>query len=223
MTPKEKAGRLLDLLEKNFKAGFPDSDPFRVLIFCLLSQRTRDANTERAGKTLFAHASTPKDMLEIPDNELEQLIRPSGFYRQKTVRLKQICRLLLDDFNGEVPNTREELLRLPGIGYKCADIVLMYGHGVPSIAIDTHCNRIPKRIGIVDTEANLEEVKRVLESLIPKDRWYIINHGIVQFGQTVCRPINPRCNECSLNDVCDYYENLRRVRDQKKGDRSKTA
>jgi endonuclease-3 len=181
---------------------------FKILITTILSQRTRDENTEKAADNLFSKADTPEKILKLRKKELEKLIRISGPYRQKAKRIKEVSKIILEKYNGKVPKTREELLKLPGVGFKTADVVLMYGHGIPSIAIDTHCNRVPKRIGLVDEKANVEEVKRVLEELIPKKDWYIVNMGLVQFGREICRPINPNCENCPMSKYCYYYKNI---------------
>jgi endonuclease-3 len=186
-----------------------DHEVFKLLISTILSQRTRDENTEKAANNLFSKADTPEKILKLRKKELEELIRPSGPYRQKAKRIKEVSKIILEKYKGKVPKTREELMNLPGVGYKTADVVLMYGHGIPSIAIDTHCNRIPKRIGLVDEKANVEEVKRVLESLIPKKDWYIVNMGLVQFGREICRPINPKCEICPMSKYCKYFINLK--------------
>jgi len=176
---------------------------FKILITTILSQRTRDENTEKAANVLFSKADTPEKILKLSKKELEGLIKPSGPYRQKAERIKAVSKIILENYDGKVPKTREELMKLPGVGYKTADVVLMYGHGIPSIAIDTHCNRIPKRIGLVDEKANVEEVKRTLESLIPKKDWHIVNMGLVQFGREICRPIKPRCEICPMSRFCN--------------------
>jgi endonuclease-3 len=181
---------------------------FKVLIKTILSQRTRDENTDKAAKALFSKADTLEKILKLSKKELEKIIRPSGPFIQKAKRIKAVSKIILDEYEGKVPKTREELMDLPGVGFKTADIVLMYGHGIPSIAIDTHCNRVPKRIGLVDNKANVEEVKEVLESLIPKKDWYIVNMGLVQFGREICRPINPKCNICPISNYCEYYKNF---------------
>jgi endonuclease-3 len=181
-------------------------DVFKVLIGTILSQRTRDENTEKAVTGLFAKADTPEKILKLKQKELEKLIRPSGPFRQKAKRIKSVSRIILEKYDGNIPKTREELMKLPGVGFKTADVVLMYGHGIPSIAIDTHCNRIPKRIGLVEQDADVEEVKSVLESLIPKKDWYIVNMGLVQFGREICRPVNPKCDVCPMTAYCDYYK-----------------
>jgi endonuclease-3 len=181
---------------------------FKILITTILSQRTRDENSERAAQNLFSVADTLEKIIKLDIRKLEKLIRVSGPYRQKAKRIKAVSKIILKKYKGKVPKTREELMSLPGVGFKTADVVLMYGHGIPSIAIDTHANRIPKRIGLVDEKANVEEVKRVLESLISKKDWYIVNMGLVQFGRQICRPINPKCEICPMSRYCDFYKKI---------------
>ena len=156
-----KIKRIIEFLEKRYGKEIKEyytqkSDPFNVLISCVLSQRTREENTAKAVKDLFSIASSPEEILKIPDERLQELIKPAGFYRQKSKHIKQICKILLDEHNGNVPKKREELLKLPGIGYKTADVTLCYGHGIPTVAVDTHVNRISKRLGLVDEKANIE-------------------------------------------------------------------
>ncbi len=199
--------KLTDFLEKRY--GYPKigkTPRFQLLISTVLSQRTRDENTAKASKQLFSVARTPEAISNLPLKKIEKLIKPSGPYRQKALRIKKISKIILRDYKGRVPKTREELMKLPGVGYKTADIVLSYGFGVPTIAIDTHCNRIPQRIGIVDKKANVEEVREKLESLIKGKKRFLINMGLVRFGQEICRPVNPHCKECPLNIICNYYK-----------------
>ncbi len=197
---KNKYGKRI----RNFRSS--NREIFEVLIKTILSQRTRDENTDRAAFALFSRANTPEKILKLTNKELERLIKPSGPFRQKAKRIKSVSRIILEKYKGKVPKTREELMELPGVGFKTADVVLMYGHGIPSIAIDTHCNRVPKRIGLVDKKANVEEVKQVLESLIPKKDWYIVNMGLVQFGREICQPIRPKCEICPMSKYCNYYQ-----------------
>lgn len=184
-------------------------DPFEVLISCVLSQRTREENTEIASENLFNAAKTPKKILKLSDKKLENLIRPSGFYRQKAKRIKQICKILLKDYRGKVPKTREELLKLPGVGWKTSAIVLSYGLGIPIIAVDTHVFRVSKRIGLVDEKADVEEVREELQEIFPRDKWYLVNLGFVNFGREICKPINPLCtkdkNNCPFSGFCKAY------------------
>ncbi|NIO19423.1 MAG: endonuclease III [Candidatus Aenigmarchaeota archaeon] len=178
---------------------------FKTLIACVLSQRTRDQNTAKASERLFSVANTPEKIAKLPESELRKLIRVSGPYRQKAKRIKEISKIILEKYKGEIPREREELMELPGVGFKTADITLSYGFGIPTIAVDTHVNRISKRIGFVSSEKNVEDVRKMLESLIGgKDR-FVVNIGLVKFGQDICNPIRPKCWECELTKICDYY------------------
>jgi len=211
----DKVKIILNYIEKKY-GKYIDTSPmknqeiFELLIETVLSQRTRDENSEKAADQLFAVAKTPKQILKLQIRKLQSLIRISGPYRQKAKRIKQISRTILKKYKGKVPHNREELMKLPGIGYKTADIVLMYGFGIPRIAVDTHCNRVPKRIGLVNKKANVEEVREKLESLFPKNKWYLINLGFVSFGKEICKPVNPLCikdsKKCLFSKFCKAYK-----------------
>ncbi|MFB6088574.1 MAG: endonuclease III [Candidatus Aenigmatarchaeota archaeon] len=208
----KKIDRLLEVLEDKYgniikEMISTENDPFKVLIRTVLSQRTRDENTDQAAERLFEVGESPSDILEIKEDKLKNLIRPAGMYNQKAKRIKAISKKIIEDYNGKIPKTRSELMELPGVGYKTADITLMYGHKIPSIAVDTHCKRIPKRIGIADKEDDVEEIKEKLESTTPKNKWYLVNVGIVKFGQEICRPRHPKCGLCPLAKYCNYYQN----------------
>ena len=215
MGKKIAVNQLIKILKNRYEKDirkFPSNnlEVFKTLITTILSQRTRDENTERAASALFSKVDTPKKILKLSTKQLEKLIRPSGPFRQKTKRIKLVSKIILEKYKGKVPKTREELMILPGVGFKTADVVLMYGHGIPSIAIDTHCNRIPKRIGLVDKKSSVEEVKGILESLIPKKDWYIVNMGLVQFGREICQPIRPKCGICPMSKHCNYYQKFKK-------------
>jgi endonuclease-3 len=206
---------ILDFLEKNYGKDI-DTSPmsnqeiFELLIETVLSQRTRDENSEKAADQLFSVANTPRKILKLSMKKLQNLIRISGPYRQKAKRIKQISKIILEKYNEKVPDKREELMKLPGIGYKTADIVLMYGFGIPRIAVDTHCNRVPKRLGLVDKKVNVEDVRKKLEEIFPKNKWYLINLGFVNFGKEICKPINPLCVKnpkyCPFSIFCRAYK-----------------
>jgi endonuclease-3 len=210
-----KVDVILKLLEKRY-GKYIDISPlknkeiFELLIGTVLSQRTRDENSEKVAKQLFSVAKTPKQISKLPMKKLQKLIKISGPYRQKAKRIKQISKIILEKYKGKVPNNREELMKLPGVGFKTADIVLMYGFGIPRIAIDTHCNRVPKRIGLVDKKASVEEVRESLESIFPKNKWYLINLGFVNFGKEICKPLNPLCikspKNCPFSGFCKAYK-----------------
>ncbi len=137
--------------------------------------------------------------------KIESLIRPAGFYRVKAKRLKEVSRLLLERFDGDVPHDFDSLFSLPSVGRKTANCVLVYGFGSKAIPVDTHVHRISNRLGLVSTTSP-EETEHVLTSFVPEGYWLDINELLVRFGQDTCRPIGPRCSECPLNDICDYYK-----------------
>lgn len=183
--------------------------PFRVLVSCILSQRTQDENSIAASGLLFFEADTPEKILAIPAKKLQSLIKRSGTYRQKALHIRQLCKILLNDYGGRVPRTREGLLSLPGIGPKCADIVLMSAFGIPAIAVDTHVNVVSKRLGFVGKKAGVEDVKKSLEGYFLKSEWKFINLGMVNFGREVCIARKPRCTEsadnCPFSGFCRAY------------------
>lgn len=177
---------------------------FQVLIGAVLSQRTRDENTDRAARNLFSAASTPEKIAGMRTNRLRALIKPSGFYRTKAKNIKRMCEILVRDYGGNVPKDREALMKLPGVGFKTADIVLLYGFGVPTIPVDVHVEVVSKRLGLVGKGAKYEEVRQSLEGLFRKNDLPEINAGMVEFGQRICLTARPKCYICPLADVCKY-------------------
>jgi len=210
MNKKEKMKRIIRVLKKLYNTEhFLARNKFMLLIDTILSQRTRDENTAKAEENLFSVVRSPEDILSLSLDRLEKLIKPSSMYRQKAKRIKAVSRIILEKYRGKVPKTREELLALPGVGFKTADIILSYGYGVPTIAVDTHVNRIPKRIGLVDEKTNVEGVRKELEAITPERDRFVVNHGLVRFGQNICKPIKPRCNICPIRGICRYYKVVR--------------
>ncbi|HEX7467344.1 MAG TPA: endonuclease III [Methanobacterium sp.] len=183
---------------------FEDGDPYRVLIRTILSQRTRDENTDQASESLFSKYHTMEEIANARPEDLEPLIRKAGFFRVKSRRIKEVSQIIIDEFNGVVPDNIDELLTLPGVGRKTANCVLVYGFTKPAIPVDVHVHRISNRIGLVDTH-NPEQTEKELEKVVPKKNWIELNDLMVQFGQTICRPISPLHEECPINDLCDYY------------------
>jgi len=176
-------------------------DPFKILISTILSARTRDANTREATETLFAKFNTPKKIAEANVEILEQLIYKSGFYKVKAARIKEVSQVLLDKYNGEVPDNFNELMSLPGVGAKTANCVLVYAFKIPAIPVDTHVHRISNRIGWVNTK-NPEKTEKALKDLIPKNQWIRLNRIFVKFGQEICLPNNPKHEICPIEDIC---------------------
>ncbi len=204
---------LIRVLEKYYRKREGTAEmwdtPFKILVTCLLSQRSRDENTEAAARKLFAKAQTPQAILKIPLRRLQTIIRQSGTYRQKAKRLKEICRILIERYRGKVPRTREQLMGLLGIGYKCADIILMNAFGIPAIAVDTHVYVVGKRLGLAPPSAKVEEVKGELEKFFPKTKWKFINLGMVNFGREICIARKPLCidsaDNCPFSGFCRAY------------------
>ncbi len=184
---------------------FENRDPYRVLIRTILSQRTRDQNTDLASKQLFSQYKTMTDIANADPAQLEPLIRPAGFYHVKARRIVEVSRKLLNEFKGKVPSTTKGLLELPGVGRKTANCVLVYGFQKPAIPVDVHVHRISNRLGLVTTEKP-EETEKELEKIVPKEYWIDLNDLMVQFGQTICRPQSPLHDECPLQDCCDFYQ-----------------
>jgi endonuclease-3 len=176
-------------------------DAFKILISCLLSLRTQDKNTEIASGRLFAVADTPESILSLSDNQLEKLIFSSGHYRKKARTLKHVSKVLIEEFSGKVPKTREELMSIKGIGPKTANIVLAFAYGKNVLPIDTHCHRIPNRLGWISTKTP-EKTEKALEVILPKEYWRDFNAIFVQFGKTICVPISPKCSQCPISKYC---------------------
>jgi endonuclease III len=177
-------------------------DPFQVLIATLLSARTQDATTLAASRRLFRVARTPRTMARLSRRRLERLIFPVSFYRQKAKHVKATCERLLSEYGGRVPATMEELLTLPGVGRKTANLVLILGFkSVRNICVDTHVHRISNRLGWVRT-ATPDETEQALYSATTRRWWPYINLYLVTWGQNVCRPISPRCRACAIEAYC---------------------
>ena len=177
-------------------------EPFQILIATLLSARTQDATTHAASTRLFRRARTPRTMARLPVAEIERLIFPVGFYRTKARHVKACCRTILTRFGGRVPSTIEELVTLPGVGRKTANLVLILGFkSGNNICVDTHVHRISNRIGWVQTRQP-EETERALYAVTDRRWWPLINQYMVTWGQNVCRPVHPRCGDCALARLC---------------------
>jgi len=176
-------------------------DPFRVLVGAILSARTQDATTAAACDRLFSHIRTPGDLRALPRAELESLIYPVGFYRDKARHLGALPDALDARFGGAIPDTVEALCELPGVGRKTANLVVALGFGKPAICVDVHVHRISNRLGLVATRTPFD-TEMALRSLLPVRIWRTWNSYLVAFGQTRCRPVVPRCGGCPLLPFC---------------------
>lgn len=176
-------------------------DPFRVLVSTVLSLRTKDECTAEASQRLFALAKTPQELLSLPEKKIATTIYPVGFYNTKAKHLKQIAALLIEQYGGRVPDNVNELLKLPGVGRKTANLVVTIGYGKPGICVDTHVHRITNRWGYIKTR-NPHETEFALREILPKKYWLIINDLLVTYGQNRCAPVSPKCSECPLIKWC---------------------
>ena len=177
-------------------------NPFKALISTVLSLRTKDSTTSKATDRLFALADNSKDMQNLSTKEIEKAIYPVGFYITKAKRIPEICRILIEKFNGIVPDEIDVLLTLPGVGRKTANLVLTQGYGKLGICVDTHVHRISNRLGYVKTK-NPNETEFALRKKLPTEYWIPYNDYLVAWGQNICKPISPFCSRCAVFNYCD--------------------
>ena len=182
---------------------FLDHNPYKVLVRTILSQRTRDENTDQATNNLFAKYKDIYEVVDAPTEDVQELIRPAGFYRVKAGRIQEVSQILIDEYGGEVPDTLEELVKLPGVGRKTANCVLVFAFELPAIPVDTHVHRISNRMGLVNTKTP-DDTEMELSKIAPKELWIKLNDLMVQFGQNICKPTSPQCEACPVSYLCDY-------------------
>jgi endonuclease-3 len=177
-------------------------NPFTTLISCILSLRTKDEITEQASIRLLKEYNSPRKIVNLSEKQIESLIYPVGFYKVKAKRIKDISKTLIENYNEKVPDDFDKLLKLKGVGRKTANIVMVYGHKKQDyLPIDTHCHKIPNRLGWIKTKTP-EETEKALKKILPKKYWDDFNHLFVKFGQTICVPISPFCNICPIRMYC---------------------
>ena len=182
--------------------GETTKSPFFVLISCILSLRTKDATTALASKRLFQLAKTPEQILKLSKKQIEKAIFPVGFYQTKAKYIKKACKILIDEYNGKVPDSMEELIKLPGIGKKCGAITLVYGFNKSDyIPVDVHVLVISNRLGWIKTKYPDKAMDRLME-IIPKKYWYDLNNLLVAHGQNICLTNSPFCSKCCIRKYC---------------------
>ena len=210
MNDRERIRKIVEILREAKKEwavpvvtlmGQTGFDPFKILVATVLSLRTKDEVTAEAARRLFQVVNGPEDLLKLSEEEIANLIYPVGFYRRKAKNLKEIAQILLENYGGKVPDSLEELLKLPGVGRKTANLVITQGFKKPGICVDTHVHRIMNRLGFVKTKTP-EETEFALREKLPKEYWIEINDLLVALGQHVCHPISPRCSQCPIEPYC---------------------
>ncbi|MEK4029006.1 endonuclease III [Pseudobacillus sp. FSL P4-0506] len=177
-------------------------NPFELVIAVLLSAQCTDALVNKVTKDLFKKYKTPEDYLAVPLEELQEDIRSIGLFRNKAKNIQKLCRMLIEEMGGEVPRTQEELVKLPGVGRKTANVVASVAFGVPAIAVDTHVERVSKRLGFCRWKDSVTEVEETLMRKIPKDEWSVTHHRLIFFGRYHCKAQSPQCEICPLLDLC---------------------
>lgn len=194
---------------------YPDVDhsmldfttPFELLVATILSAQATDVSVNKVTKEMFKEANTPEDFANMDIKTLENYIRSIGIYRNKAKNIKAASKILVSDYNSIVPKDKKELQKLPGVGRKTANVVVSNAYGIPAIAVDTHVFRVSNRIGLANAN-NVDKTEDQLEKNIDQSRWTKTHHQIITHGRALCKARNPLCEECPINEICEYYRRL---------------
>lgn len=203
----EKRKNILEILEKTYKGascGLDFNNPFELLISTILSAQCTDERVNKVTKELYKEYNTPEAILTLTEEELGKKIHSCGFYKNKSKNILGTCKAIVEKHSGDVPKTMEELIALPGVGRKTANVVLSNAFGVPAIAVDTHVFRISNRTGFAKGD-NVEIVEQKLMKYIPRSMWSDAHHYIIWHGRKICDARKPKCDECPIAPYCDYY------------------
>ena len=203
----DEADKCLDILEKTYPNAHCElvrKSPFELLVSTILSAQCTDVRVNKVTNEIFKKYNKPSDFANMNIETLENLIRECGLYRNKAKNIKASSKVIIEEFNGQVPKTIKELMTLPGVGKKTANVVASTAFGVPAIAVDTHVFRVTNRIGFV-SEKNVENTEKALQNKIDKNRWTKAHHLFIFHGRRCCTARNPNCEMCSINKICRYY------------------
>jgi endonuclease-3 len=204
--PKSRINKILQILRSTYpdvKTALRHQNPLEMLIATILSAQCTDVRVNEVTKTLFKKLRTAEDYADIPLAELEEMIRPTGFFRNKAKSIKGCCRGLVEKHGGKVPDNMEALTQLPGIGRKTANVVLGSAFGIPGIVVDTHVKRVSQRIGLTK-EKDPVKIEFELMALIPKKDWIDFSHELIWHGRRLCPARKPKCPQCPLRELCDW-------------------
>lgn len=203
-------GEVIEILDEESKEwdvpvvtliAIQEKNPFKVLLSTIISLRTKDEVTIESSKRLYKILKEPKDIFNLNQNDIEKAIYPAGFYKRKSHQIINICKLLVEKYNSIVPNDLDELLTFEGVGRKTANLVLSEGYQIPAMCVDTHVHRISNRFGFINSK-NPEDSEFQLRKILPKKYWIRYNSLLVAFGQSICRPISPKCSKCKVEKYC---------------------
>jgi len=208
LTIRGKVKKIIEILEKKYpdaKTALHYETPFELLVATILSAQCTDKRVNMVTKELFKNYRTPKDFAEIEIEKLEELIRPTGFFRNKAKNIKKLSIELIEKYEGEVPLEMDKMVRLPGIGRKTANVVLTNVKKEPGIVVDTHVKRISNRLGLTK-EQDPVKIEFDLQKKIPKDKWIVFSHVIIFHGRNTCKARKPKCESCEIKEYCDFYK-----------------
>ena len=203
---KKRIIKIIEILRRTYpdvKTALHFRKPLELLIATILSAQCTDTRVNQVTATLFNQLRTVKDFSEVPLSSLEEMIRPTGFYRNKAKSIKACCQALLERHDGKVPDNMEALIQLPGIGRKTANVILGSAFGIPGIVVDTHVKRVSQRIGFTK-ETDPVKIEFDLMAVIPKKDWIDFSHQMIWHGRALCKARKPNCPECPLRDLCDH-------------------
>ncbi|PAE11909.1 endonuclease III [Niallia circulans] len=205
MLKKDEIRYCLDTMGEMFPEAHCElvhSNPFELVIAVSLSAQCTDALVNKVTKNLFQKYKTPEDYLSVPLEELQNDIRSIGLYRNKAKNIQKLCQMVLEKYNGEIPMDRDELINLPGVGRKTANVVVSVAYNIPAIAVDTHVERVSKRLGFCRWKDSVLEVEKTLMKKVPKEEWSVTHHRMIFFGRYHCKAQNPQCGACPLLALC---------------------
>lgn len=210
MLSKKDIKKVLELLKELYpdaKAELDFTNPFELLIATILSAQCTDVQVNKTTSKLFKDYKSPEEYLTMTEAQLGKKIYSCGFYKTKSKNILETCRILVEEYNSQVPDTIEELMKLPGVGKKTANVVVSNAFGVPAIAVDTHVFRVSNRIGLADSK-NVEDTEIDLMNNIDRDKWTDAHHQIIFHGRRMCKARNPLCEECPISSYCFYFKKL---------------
>ena len=205
---QRKADKICEILKKTYpdvKTQLRHDNPFELLVATILSAQCTDKQVNAVTPKLFEHLKTPRDFSDADLESLEALIRPTGYFRNKARHIRNCSKVLLERHNGKVPDTLEELLQLPGVGRKTANVILGAAFGVPGMVVDTHVARISQRLGLTQSSSPVK-IEFDLMAVIPEKDWNDFSLWLIYFGRAICKARKPDCPDCPMNDLCDFPE-----------------
>ncbi len=203
----EKIQRILKKTYPEVKTQLRHANPFQLLVATILSAQCTDKQVNSVTTDLFNHLKTPRDFASVSNEALEELIRPTGYFRNKAKNIKNCSKSLLEKYGGQVPQTLDELVKLPGVGRKTANVVLGSAFNIPGIVVDTHVARISKRLGLTKSN-NPVKIEYDLMEIIPRENWNVFSLQLIYFGRAICKARNPLCPTCPIYDLCDFPDKI---------------